>query len=86
VSTQLARAYSKYGASMGRDSDPLETITGKVHLERVRLDRGGYDNGGAYWGVGLPLWRVWNELGEAFFRAPNRDAAKAKLPGRRFFR
>ncbi len=50
---KFSKAYSQYGASMGRPSEALE---GKVKLFQVRLDSGGYDNGGAYWGPGEPLW------------------------------
>lgn len=69
-------------------SDQLSFVVGKVRLTRVSLDRGGYDNGGAYWGIGEPLWYAVSECGEyaAFFRAPSREAAKAKLPGRTFYR
>lgn len=28
----------------------------KVYTKRVRLDSGGYDQGGAYWGLGSPLY------------------------------
>lgn len=28
----------------------------KIDLERVKLDSGGYDRGGRYFGVGEPLW------------------------------
>ncbi len=30
----------------------------KLHLVEVRIDSGGYDSGGAYWGLGSPLWRA----------------------------
>lgn len=85
----LSKVSCKYGAPMGRSSDALSDIVGKVHLRRVRLDVGGYDEGGAYWGTGEPLWHAYTEgtdMSEAFFRAPTRDAAKAKLPGRSFYR
>jgi hypothetical protein len=92
---RLPKAYSQYGASMGRTSDALEHFSacvGRVSLARVPLDAGGYDSGGAYWGIGEPLWRArgaeddLDDL-EAFFRAPSREAAKAMLPaGVRFFR
>jgi hypothetical protein len=79
---------SKYGAPMGRCS--LHPTPGKVHLYRVRLNQGGYDKGGAYWGIGAPLWCVWNGGGFLFLRAETRELAKSKaqerLPGVRFYR
>jgi hypothetical protein len=33
----------------------------KLSVERVRLDRGGYDSRGRYWGVGTPLYRVTSD-------------------------
>lgn len=82
---------SQYGAPMGRRSDPLDRFNGaKVHLRRVRLVDGDYDPGGAYWGVGAPLWCVWDDADgygyEAYFRAPTREAAKRILQGARFYR
>lgn len=68
----------KYGAPMGRSGSPLGS--GRIRLQRVRLDSGGYDRGGAYWGVGEPLWVAFDdEGGEKYLRAPSREAAKTKL-------
>lgn len=64
----------------------------RFYLRRVRLDSGGYDSGGAYWGHGAPLWHAEAEdgSGESFYRAASRSAAKAAVaedfPGARFFR
>lgn len=84
---------SRYGAPMGRYTGPdyLEVLAGPWHLQRVRINSGGYDAGGAYWGLGTPLWFVQDQDGNSkFFRARDRDTAKAKLaadwPGARFFR
>lgn len=33
----------------------------KLDVERVRLDRGGYDRRGRYWGSGAPLYRVTSD-------------------------
>lgn len=70
---------SKYGAPMGRNiRDPH--LLGKVSLRRVRLDQGGYDQGGAYWGHGQPLFCAWNdENPPVYVRATDRDTAKADL-------
>ena len=73
----LPKAYSRYGASMGRRSDP---IAGKVHLQKVVLDSGGYDKGGAYWGTGETLWCAEDAEGnQQFFRCDSRESAKAFL-------
>lgn len=89
------KAYSQYGASMGRPSCIGEAGTvKKLHLERVRLDSGGYDLGGAYWGHGEPLYVAWGdgleEAQEFFIRASDRDGAKeqarALFPNATFYR
>lgn len=69
---------SNLGAPMGRPSCG-SVPRAKMFLSRVRLTAGGYDAGGAYWGVGLPLW--WATDGQPggldlFFRAPDREEAK----------
>lgn len=75
---------SPYGAPMGRTSMP--DLSGKVHLARVPI-RDGYDPGGAYWGVGTPLWCAWNDEGAIYMRAATREAAKAFLgAGFKFYR
>ncbi len=72
------KGYSQYGASMGRRSSG--ELCGKISLQRVRLDSGGYDKGGAYWGTGTPLWYAEDQDGNnKYFRAPTREAAKDKL-------
>ena len=83
------KAYSQYGASMGRRGDDI--LEGKIHLTRVALDSGGYDPGGAYWGTPRTLWLAEDEEGRTmYFRAPDRAAAKLHVlkscPGCRFFR
>ena len=75
------KACSQYGASMGRRDNITEALAvEKLHLQRVRLDSGGYDPGGAYWGHGAPLFVAWGdgteEVQEMFFRAGYRDEAK----------
>ena len=44
----------KYG---GRHSDDF---TGKINVKRERLDRQGYGPDGRYWGLGAPLFRVFD--------------------------
>lgn len=65
----------------------------KFWLRRVALNAGGYDNGGAYWGHGAPLYyaETVSTEGEAigFIRAADRAAAKldvlSRFPNARFF-
>lgn len=82
------KAYSQYGASIGRHTGGVDAnTTEKLHLRRVPIDRGGYDPGGAYWGTGAPLWYVYDDEGqEEYFRARDRVAAKAKFPRARWYR
>lgn len=67
-------------------SEPVEKMT----LQQVRLDRGGYDEGGRYFGHGEPLWSYGNRDDWGHVRARSRAAAKTaitkKHPGARFFR
>lgn len=78
----LADVGGRYGAPMGRSSEYLE-LGETVALHRVTLDPAGYDAGGAYWGIGAPLWRaVATDGAREFIRAGNRDAARALLASR----
>lgn len=82
------------GASMGRADRPslCPQVSRKFTLRRVRINSGGYDEGGAYWGLGAPLYWACCDTGsiDFFFRAANRDAAKLETltrhPGARFYR
>jgi len=69
------------GAGMGRPGkEPQEPAKPRrFYLQRVPLDSGGYDSGGAYWGLGAPLYRYASTDGEAegFFRVESRDRAEA---------
>ena len=80
------KAYSQYGASMGRPDHIAEAETvAKIHLERIVLNTGGYDLGGAYWGHGAPLYVAWGdgaeEVQEMFLRASDREEAKEIVRG-----
>lgn len=61
-------------------------------LREIRINRGGYDASGAYWGLGDPLyWASPDDGGDdSYFRASTRDAAKdivrRHYPGARFHR
>ena len=92
---ELSRGYSQYGAQMGRRDnieDPDAPV--KFHLVKMRLVDGGYDQGGAYWGLGDPMWRAIGEdedmVNEMFIRARTRDEAKAQVletfPNAKFYR
>lgn len=56
----------RYGAPLGRRqtyADDRSQVM-RFRLQRVDLDRGGYDSGGAYWGRGAPLYWAEADLGE----------------------
>ena len=93
MKTFITPVACKYGAPMGRYTGPdfLDTTTGKIYLRRVSVDSGGYDAGGAYWGIGGPLWEAHDQDGNGrIFRACNRNDAKeiiwADFPDAVFYR
>lgn len=72
------------GAAMGRD-----TLTGahdgsRLTLRRIRLDAGGYDPLGAYFGIGRPLYWCASKDGQIDFmlRAESRRSAKRQVSER----
>lgn len=94
---------SRYGAPMGRTtSHPLNFMDPiRFYLRRVHLNNSGYDSGGAYWGLGGPLYYATSveevamtygepRQAEIFLRAFDRNDAKANLrrnyPRATFFR
>lgn len=77
---KLPNACDYRGASMGRQSNiatPRSPV--KFKMERVRLNSGGYDNGGAYWGWGDPLYFAYAEGNSMFVRGASREAAKRQV-------
>jgi hypothetical protein len=87
---------------MGRPSRrPLYPKTPTAfYLRRVYLNSGGYDSGGAYWGVGRPLYRAESvdememtygdpQQAEMYVRANDRNEAKGYVtcvyPNAKFF-
>jgi len=81
----------KYGAPMGRPSSNSYTdkqgrtfeITATPDakpflLQRIRINNGGYDSGGAYWGLGDPLYYYEGPLSDisGFVRGATREKAK----------
>jgi hypothetical protein len=78
--TFITKVSIKYGAPMGRYTGPnfLDCDAGKIYLHRVPLDSGGYDQGGAYWGHGEPLFEAMDQDSNGFIlRAGSRARAKA---------
>ncbi len=57
----------KFGAPMGRRNrntvGKLEEAP-KTTTRRIYLCNGGYDNGGAYWGLGSPLYVTYSKCGK----------------------
>jgi hypothetical protein len=69
----------------------------KIRLFKVRLNQGGYDSTGTYWGTGTPLWCAQSEdetemilIQNYHFRASSREEAKqhirANYPNATFYR
>lgn len=52
----LSDVGGKYGAPMGRRAGAYQG--GPVKVYAVAIDESGYDAGGAYWGLGAPLFRA----------------------------
>lgn len=56
-------------------------VQDKVSLRRVRINSGGYDDSGTYWGVGQRLYHAacdsWDR--DFHFRAVDREDAKAAV-------
>lgn len=74
----LTPVSSRYGAPMGRRSihdNPEAAVT----LFRVRFVDGDYDQGGAYWGGGSPLYAAIGEGFQSFLRAGRLEAARGEL-------
>lgn len=93
---ELPHAASKYGADMGQPSSfgLVAPNMAKLSLQRVHINSQGYDRGGAYWGIGQPLYWCGSHDGKVdmFLRARDREHAKAKVrtelktPAARFYR
>lgn len=73
---------TRRGAPMGREERrPQFKTAGRGSLERVHIDAGGYDNGGAYWGHGERLYRMMTDEGNyvLYVRAATRGKARESL-------
>ena len=81
---QFENVSSSRGAPMGRPAlhNP-PTVSRSVEVFKVRLDRGGYDDGGAYWGINSRdkyLYCARDNSGyQQFCRAQSREAAIAEF-------
>lgn len=73
----------KRGAALGRPTihDVGADFAGKLYLRHIRLDSGGYDCNGTYFGCGRPLyWYADDEDKiDAMLRANNRADAKRQI-------
>ena len=85
INKQLAKdaASCTRGAPMGRRSCYYLTNGEKVYCQRVSIDSQGYDRGGAYWGIGQPLYCVFQPDGDlrVFVRADSNKQAKDHVMG-----
>lgn len=77
---------SKYGAPLGRANKGGAAVgnAGPFWLQAVPLDSGGYDRGGAYWGLGKTLYAYLSAdlTVSGFYREANRKAAIEELKRR----
>ncbi len=82
---KLSDVSSKYGAPHGRCNNKGDPDTKqRFYLIKVRVNSGGYDSGGAYWGycsLGERVYRYLSEEGdiEGFVWAKSRALAKAEM-------
>jgi hypothetical protein len=80
---QFSNFSSQYGAPMGRPTTG-DAPRDKVSLFRVTMIDGAYDDGGAYWGMGMPLFCARGEAVngdefQRFVRAGSRAKAAEAL-------
>ena len=73
----------KRGAALGRPTvhRAPKDFNGRIYLRRIRLDSGGYDPNGTYFGAGEPLFWYSDEDGEidGMIRALGRDWARQRV-------
>lgn len=80
----------RFGAYMGRPPKEGEP-TSRLYLRRIPIDSGGYDPGGAYWGLGAPLYEAFDDSGGFYWtERGTRESVKASIladyPGALFWR
>jgi hypothetical protein len=87
----------KRGAALGRvplhlPREERKPYDGKLYLHRVRLNSGGYDVNGTYFGTGDPLYWCADADGRIDFvlrarsRGDAKEAVRETYPKARFFR
>lgn len=72
------------GAALGRSTilEAEEDFSDRIYLRKVRLNQGGYDSNGTYFGSGPPaLYWYSNDDGsiDAMLRAVNREDARKQV-------
>lgn len=82
---QFEDVSGRYGAPMGRQ-EFFEQPEGKVRLFVVNIDNGGYDDGGAYWGLQVDGYHIYCATDDknfrVFVRARSREEAKRAVKRR----
>jgi len=74
---EIPNGQSKFEAWRGRKDYP---VSGKCLLQKMRINTGGYDAGGAYWGIGNPMYVCQDLSGNLYYvRAKNREDAKQQI-------
>lgn len=81
MARQFPAVNCQYGAPLGRRTYPIREKGFKdFQLFKVKLDSGGYDDGGAYWGNSYnSLYCARNEEAQEFVRAYSREHAAALM-------
>lgn len=79
----LSPGFTERGARFGRvaTTPACDPDDAPVYLHQLQLDRAGYDEGGAYWGVGERVYWAYRDRPRFSFylRARSRAEAKDKL-------
>lgn len=77
---KLPKLNTTYGAPLGRRDEVLDLdLPRSIRLVEVKIDRGGYDGFGAYWGLGQPLYVAEQDGRMRFVRANTRLQAVVEL-------
>jgi hypothetical protein len=79
---QFENVSGRYGSPMGRSEygTPENTEEKSIRVFKVRIDSQGYDDGGAYWGIGQALYCATDgDEYRRFIRAHTRIQAIAGL-------
>lgn len=79
----LSNVSCSRSAPLERSSDGPPPAGTECHVDTVEMDKDdmAYDTGGAYWGLGNPIFMIWHEHedgGEQFVRASGKCEAMAK--------